>query len=164
MTVDLKSALLTAFRSKPSLAGAGVVLVEDSSTETLREASAASPRICVILQQLDPLRSYWYVTTLRNELTLQVPKVGVPLGSPRYVCLVNGTHAAFVGSLTAGTGATSTLTAAAGALREVSQELKSNEMMAIQLAMQRENQVFSSVSNVLKTRHDTAKNSINNIR
>jgi hypothetical protein len=27
-----------------------------------------------------------------------------------------------------------------------------------------ENQVFTSVSNVLKTRHDTAKNSISNIR
>ena len=29
---------------------------------------------------------------------------------------------------------------------------------------QQENLVFSSVSNVLKTRHDTAKNSIGNIR
>ena len=127
-------------------------------------ASTLSPRICVVLQQLDPLRSYWYVNTLTHELTLQVPKVGVPLNSPRYVCLVNGTYAAFVGSLTAGTGATSTLTSAAAALQEVSQELKSNEMMALQLAMQRENQVFTSVSNVLKTRHDTVKNSINNIR
>lgn len=163
MTVDLKSSLLTAFRSKPSLAGAGVVLVEGSTTETLRVASALSPRICVVLQQLDPLRSYWYVNTLTHELTLQVPKVGVPLNSPRYVCLVNGSHAAFVGSLTAGTGATSALTSAAAALQEVSQELKSNET-TLQLAMQRENLVFTSVSNVLKTRHDTAKNSINNVR
>ena len=31
-------------------------------------------------------------------------------------------------------------------------------------AMQRENQVFSSVSNILKTKHDEAKNSISNIR
>jgi hypothetical protein len=29
---------------------------------------------------------------------------------------------------------------------------------------QGENLVFTSVSNVLKTRHDTAKNSINNVR
>jgi hypothetical protein len=34
----------------------------------------------------------------------------------------------------------------------------------VQIAMQRENQVFSSVSNVLKTKHDTVKNSIGNIR
>jgi hypothetical protein len=38
------------------------------------------------------------------------------------------------------------------------------QMMKLQLAMQRENLVFTSVSNVLKTRHDTAKNSISNVR
>lgn len=38
------------------------------------------------------------------------------------------------------------------------------KMMQVQMAMQRENQVFSSVSNVLKTKHDTVKNSISNIR
>lgn len=36
--------------------------------------------------------------------------------------------------------------------------------LQVQMQMQHENQVFSSVSNVLKTRHDTAKNSIGNIR
>ena len=40
----------------------------------------------------------------------------------------------------------------------------SSQLLAVQMSMQRENQVFSSVSNVLKTRHDTAKNSIGNIR
>jgi hypothetical protein len=43
-------------------------------------------------------------------------------------------------------------------------ETETAEMLKLQMAMQRENQVFTSVSNVLKTRHDTAKNSINNIR
>ncbi len=38
------------------------------------------------------------------------------------------------------------------------------QMMQVQIQMQRENQVFSSVSNVLKTKHDTVKNSISNIR
>jgi len=37
-------------------------------------------------------------------------------------------------------------------------------LLKVQIAMQHENQVFSSVSNVLKTRHDTVKNSIGNIR
>jgi hypothetical protein len=39
-----------------------------------------------------------------------------------------------------------------------------SKLLRIQMAMQRENQIFTSVSNVLKTRHDTAKNSIGNIR
>jgi hypothetical protein len=38
------------------------------------------------------------------------------------------------------------------------------ELMKVQISMQRENQVFSTVSNVLKTRHDTVKNTIANVR
>lgn len=38
------------------------------------------------------------------------------------------------------------------------------KLIQVQMAMQRENTMFSSVSNVLKTRHDTVKNSIGNIR
>lgn len=41
---------------------------------------------------------------------------------------------------------------------------ENSKMLQVQMAMQRENQVFSSVSNVLKTKHDTVKNSISNIR
>jgi hypothetical protein len=37
-------------------------------------------------------------------------------------------------------------------------------LQRIQMALQKESQVFTSVSNVLKTRHDTAKNAINNVR
>jgi|APLak6261666879_1056058.scaffolds.fasta_scaffold01778_4 hypothetical protein len=38
------------------------------------------------------------------------------------------------------------------------------QMLQVQMAMQRENTMFSSISNVLKTKHDTAKNSVSNIR
>lgn len=38
------------------------------------------------------------------------------------------------------------------------------ELMQAQMSMQRENQVFSTVSNVLKVRHDTVKNTIQNVR
>jgi len=38
------------------------------------------------------------------------------------------------------------------------------KLLQTQIAMQRENQIFTSVSNVLKTKHDTVKNSISNIR
>ncbi|HZH78123.1 MAG TPA: hypothetical protein VEY88_18990 [Archangium sp.] len=38
------------------------------------------------------------------------------------------------------------------------------KLLGVQVAMQRENQVFSTISNVLKTRHDTSKNAIGNIR
>jgi len=38
------------------------------------------------------------------------------------------------------------------------------ELLNVQIQMQHENQVVSSVSAVLKARHDTAKNSVGNIR
>jgi hypothetical protein len=38
------------------------------------------------------------------------------------------------------------------------------KLMQVQIAMQRENQVFTTVSNVLKQRHDTVKNTIQNVR
>ena len=58
---------------------------------------------------------------------------------------------------------TTALAQAASALKDVSHDLKM-DALTLQAQMQRENLVFTSVSNVLKTRHDTAKNSINNVR
>jgi hypothetical protein len=46
----------------------------------------------------------------------------------------------------------------------ISSQNENAQMMQLQTQMQRENIVFTSVSNVLKTRHDTAKNSISNVR
>jgi hypothetical protein len=50
----------------------------------------------------------------------------------------------------------------AGGLAEMQND--NMKMMEIQIAMQRENTVFSTLSNILKVRHDTQKNSISNIR
>ena len=46
----------------------------------------------------------------------------------------------------------------------ISAQAENAKLLQVQIAMQRENQVFTTVSNVLKTRHDTAKNSIQNVR
>lgn len=40
---------------------------------------------------------------------------------------------------------------------------ENGKMLQVQIALQHENQVFTSVSNTLKTKHDTIKNSIGNI-
>ena len=48
---------------------------------------------------------------------------------------------------------------------DMSQQMQDNlQLLRIQISMQRENQVFTTVSNVLKTRHDTVKNTIANVR
>jgi hypothetical protein len=166
MTTDEQSRLLKAFQSKTALAGAGVILVEGSSAVTLRSPGSAPPRICVILQQLDETKSYWSERALQTDHALHVPKVGIPISNASYVRLVYGTHAAFVGGVGAsGPTVTAALTGASMALKSLTYELESEtQMLKLQQAMQRENLVFTSVSNVLKTRHDTAKNSISNVR
>ena len=43
-------------------------------------------------------------------------------------------------------------------------EARELQNLTLQLAMQNENRQYTTVSNVLKTKHDTVKNSINNVR
>ena len=64
--------------------------------------------------------------------------------------------------LNLGGGASNTGTEFNGEMQSMFAEQK--KLLGVQVAMQRENQVFSTISNVLKTRHDSAKNSIGNIR
>jgi hypothetical protein len=53
----------------------------------------------------------------------------------------------------------------AGASSEIARaQTENSRLLQVQVAMQRENQVFTTVSNVLKTRHDTVKNTISNVR
>lgn len=49
-----------------------------------------------------------------------------------------------------------------GGLMDTAADL--GQMLQVQMQIQRENQVFTTVSNVLKTRHDTVKNTIANVR
>lgn len=46
----------------------------------------------------------------------------------------------------------------------VTAQQENAKLIQVQMSLQRENQVFSTVSNVLKTRHDTVKNTISNVR
>ena len=70
-----------------------------------------------------------------------------------------------VGGQPSSMGSTGTGGSVAGMNSDLIQSQADNAaLLKVQMAMQRENQVFSSVSNVLKTRHDTVKNSIGNIR
>lgn len=50
----------------------------------------------------------------------------------------------------------------AGMMSEMRAE--ANRSMAMQMAMQQESREYNTISNVLKTRHDSAKAAINNIR
>ncbi len=68
-----------------------------------------------------------------------------------------GTASILPGNISGGT--------TAGFASDLDMMRKTNlELMSAQMAMQKENQVFTTVSNVLKVRHDTVKNTIQNVR
>jgi hypothetical protein len=77
------------------------------------------------------------------------PNIGTTVGSPNYMPGGGGASGGTVGQMNT----------------SLSQAQDDNaKLINLQIAMQRENQVFTTVSNVLKTRHDTVKNSISNVR
>lgn len=73
-----------------------------------------------------------------------------------------GTTGSSTGSVSLPNGGTSTGTEFNGEMQSMFAEQK--KLLGVQITMQRENQTFTTISNVLKTRHDTTKNSIGNIR
>jgi hypothetical protein len=79
------------------------------------------------------------------------------LGTPGAVPAAGGAPSILPGNVSSGTmgGFASDLDA---------MRMTNLQLMSAQMAMQRENQVFSTVSNVLKVRHDTVKNTIQNVR
>ena len=44
------------------------------------------------------------------------------------------------------------------------QNAYAQNLLTLQVNMQRENRTFTAVSNIMKTKHDTVKNSIGNIK
>lgn len=84
---------------------------------------------------------------------------GTAGGSP--ISVGGGSAGATGPNLTAGAG-TNGMGAYNTDIASMSQQ--NSQMLQVQMAMQRENTMFSSISNVLKTKHDTAKNSVGNIR
>ncbi len=76
---------------------------------------------------------------------------------------VRGARSA-VGTATAGTTTPTGGPAAMGTNIQASMMQDNMAFLQLQQQMQSENQRFTTLSNVLKARHETAKNSINNIR
>jgi hypothetical protein len=51
-----------------------------------------------------------------------------------------------------------------GVTRAANEDLSQQKALELQMAMQRENQSYTTLSNIMKTKHDTVKNSISNVR
>ena len=86
----------------------------------------------------------------------------VGLGAPRLTPSIGTAEAPAIGGASAGSGPGGEGTSVEGALAQ-SQEFNLYYLQ-LQEQLSAENRAFSAMSNVLKTRHDTVKNAIGNIR
>jgi len=90
--------------------------------------------------------------------------VAVPTASSSSAPVLSGgsSGSTSVAGTLAGTGSSGGIDANTAMLQQMQDN--NQQFLMLQNNMQQENQKFSTLSNVLKTRHETAKNSISNIR
>jgi len=123
----------------PSLTKADAVRLENEITEHMTEANGAVTRLAADVQKLSSLYS----------------KLDEKAGALRKAT------AACANGCTASQGA---------ALLAASKELEQSQLsftaqyLALQNQIQNENRSYAAISSILKTKHDTVKNSISNIR
>jgi len=134
------------------LPGGGIVSAAVSSMSVLSQGATGTP-------------STQYSTTLPGGAGgsggggMGVPSVNTTIGSPGGVG-IPGTGGG--GSLNIGGNGGAVAGEFGGELAGMFQEQKN--LLKMQASLQQEGQKFTAISNVMKTRHDTIKNSIGNIR
>lgn len=168
MTEQERLGLLHLIHSRPALAGAGLLVIEGFASRVLRRPAATGFGIFVALYQLDAMNRNWSASAWNQDVHLHLARVGVhcielaPAG-------VFHDCAGFVG-VVAGRGTDSSGTDAQAALLQATQQMQETQMsfnlqyLQLQSQMQSENRSYTAVSHIMKTKHDTVKNSISNVR
>ena len=155
--------LMSAVQSKKELAGAGLIVIEGTSSQVLRWPSATGPRLYLTLYKLGQTdQSGW---SLLHSLERQLVRLGVHVAKMTFSSII-GVYACFVGEGSSGRTEDPEAdihTAIRRAMMEMNQSYNM-QYLGLQQRLQDESRRFSLISNIMKTRHDTAKNSISNIR
>ncbi len=125
----------------------------DESSAQLAQLDQIYARTAAINQQLSQL----YDTL--SKKAAQVGKLAEKVNAGKGVPGAGGARA----SAAAGTDSLEQLLNATKAMQETQMSFNL-QYLQLQSQMQNENREYTTVSNILKTKHDTVKNSINNIR
>ncbi len=135
------------------------VLKESLALTTRTIASGAA----VVLPELDASKTL--VSTMSRSLMEKSTNVNLDeVSSDSSSQAQNGKNEVNVAEQLSGQSATtSDLLSATKALQEANWQF-SLEYLNLQEKVQNENRYFSTVSNIMRTRHDSAKNAINNLR
>ncbi|MCL2777033.1 MAG: hypothetical protein FWD73_03440 [Polyangiaceae bacterium] len=122
----------------------------------LRGASGAAPSIGV------PLSGTGSSMSVRSA----TPEGPVSLTNASATTTGSSVGSTLTGSLSSATGATNTSTTGSGSIESSLQQSQEMNLyyLQIQETVNQQNRSFTTVSNVLKTEHDTVKNAIGNLR
>ena len=165
MTAPEQSRFLSMVLANPNLLGVGVLVIEMGSLpQVVRWPNVSSPKRYFMLYRLDSMNRHWLASLWRHNLEFQLAMIGgavaditfaAPLGE-EYACFLCDSNL----SLRDGWARLNTLT---NATRETQMSLNL-QYLQLQCQMQHENRTYSTVSNIMKTKHDTVMNSIRNVR
>lgn len=177
MTEPETRRLLLALQVNKGLRGACVVVIEGSYPRVLLSHHGTGPWTWLAVYKLDAMNRGWSEPVWRQNVQLQLRKLGVrltDLGSPwvfggEYACFpcVAGperTPGLGVNARAASPGQSQTALVQTTDWIPVAQMSSNAQYPQVQSSMQRENSQFTAVSNIMKTKHDTVKNSISNVR
>jgi len=171
--------LVARMQSKQSLVNAGVVVIDGRIPRVLHRPRQEGNRLYVTLYRLDESVKHCCLQRFRDKVQVQFMKLGVRLGAMTFAGTIGGQYACFVAQTASAqgpSGAFGELGANASGgdsseqMMQATQELQELNMsfnlqyLALQQHMQSENRQFTAISNIMKTKHDTAKNAINNVR
>ena len=159
-------ALLASMQKSPELADAGVAVVTASGARIIRPPKAGRSDRWILLAELTPQNAAWPGALWQQTVQRQMTRAGVLLGEV-VTTGVTGRYAGLVG-IAATTGAAGA--AIADQMLQATKQMQEMNMsfnlqyLSLQQQMQTEKRKFTALSNIMKTRHDTAKNAISNIR
>lgn len=162
---------MAALQGNKVLAGAGVVVIEEPFCRVLRWPNATGPKLYVILHRFDLTNRSWSKPGSArgpHKPPRHLPSVGVHLADIAFAGMVDGVHGCFVGvggpiGAASSGGSQDQLLAATKNMQETQMSFNLQYLQS-QSPMQPENRSYTAVSNIMKTRHDTVKNSISNVR
>jgi hypothetical protein len=144
-----------------NLQGVGVIVIEDESPPVMRWPHGSDSKGYISFYMLTDENRNWSDSNWDTNLQSQLQKIGAPITDNVFAGVFGDQYACFV-SLPQGGDLISLL--------EATKQMQETQMsfnlqyLQLQNQMESDNRQYTALAKILKTKHDTVKNSISNIR
>jgi hypothetical protein len=166
MTAQDKDRILLELQRRQNLQGTGIIVCEGGPfPQVVRWPQGPGRKSYITLWKLDAVNRAWLEPIWQRNVQLQLWKAGASRTEIVFACAVAGQYACFLSVAQKELGGSNQAW-----LDKATKEMQETQMsfnlqyLQLQSSMQNENRQFTAVSNIMKTKHDTVKNSISNIR